>query len=147
MKALDWPILADENIDRRLVLLLRDDGLDIVTVVDLGLTGASDDIVLETASDAGRPPGRSVRRNYGSCDMKMGQRTERIAAFSAERARASRPSSRGGMKRTGRVRRFIPCCNRFTTATRSPSCGGTAVSHRRSSVQGRARRGPVIQRA
>lgn len=54
MKVLDWPILADENIDRRLVLRLREAGLDIVTVVELGMAGASDAIVLDTARDAGR---------------------------------------------------------------------------------------------
>jgi predicted nuclease of predicted toxin-antitoxin system len=54
VKPLDWPILADENIDRRLVLLLRDAGLDLVTVVELGLAGSSDATVLETATSAGR---------------------------------------------------------------------------------------------
>lgn len=49
-------LLADENVKKQLVrgLLRRNTALDIVTVQDVGLRGASDDAILEWAAREGR---------------------------------------------------------------------------------------------
>ncbi|MCB9526179.1 MAG: DUF5615 family PIN-like protein [Myxococcales bacterium] len=54
MTPFDLPLLADENIALAVVERLRAGGLDLATVVELGLTGASDRVVLATAQAQGR---------------------------------------------------------------------------------------------
>lgn len=54
MKPFEFPLLADENVHHAVVQVLRDEGNDIVTVRDEGLTGASDVAVLQRAVAQGR---------------------------------------------------------------------------------------------
>jgi predicted nuclease of predicted toxin-antitoxin system len=54
VKPLSYPLLADENIHPRVVESLRDQGKDVVTVVDAGLGGKADADVLSFAVAQGR---------------------------------------------------------------------------------------------
>jgi predicted nuclease of predicted toxin-antitoxin system len=54
VKALDFPLLADENIHPGVVAALRARGKDVRTVFDESLAGASDTDILRRAFDAGR---------------------------------------------------------------------------------------------
>ena len=42
MRPLERPLLTDENVDPEVVAALRDRGGDVITVVELGLGGATD---------------------------------------------------------------------------------------------------------
>ena len=54
MKALDAPLLADENIQGEVVAVLRKRGLDVVTVDEMGLRGQDDQAVIAAAFATGR---------------------------------------------------------------------------------------------
>lgn len=54
MKALEYPLLADENIDRSVVDALREEGKDILTVSEIGLLGATDTPIIRWAYEHGR---------------------------------------------------------------------------------------------
>lgn len=54
MSPLEFPLLADENIDGEVVEGLRSRGLDVTSVLEEGLQGASDAQVLTHATAAGR---------------------------------------------------------------------------------------------
>ena len=54
MKALDFPLLADENIHPQVIETLRAEGRDIHSVFDHGLQGKLDTEVLRVAHDDGR---------------------------------------------------------------------------------------------
>lgn len=54
MKALDFPLLADENVNPEVVEFLRKTGLDVVSVFEQGKFGLSDTEVLRQATEAGR---------------------------------------------------------------------------------------------
>ncbi len=54
MRALEFPLLADQNIDRDVVAALRDEGRDVVTAEDRRLGEADDATVLATAVAEGR---------------------------------------------------------------------------------------------
>lgn len=54
VKPLALPLLADENVHPDVVASLRAQGRDVVTVVELGLIGAADLIVLRRAYADGR---------------------------------------------------------------------------------------------
>lgn len=54
MKALDFPLLADENIHSDVVAFLRKTGLDVASVSEHGHFGISDTHVLQQAAQAGR---------------------------------------------------------------------------------------------
>ncbi|NUM48539.1 MAG: DUF5615 family PIN-like protein [Anaerolineales bacterium] len=49
MKPLDFPLLADENIHPEVIVYLRESGYDIVSVSERGLSGQSDDAILNIA--------------------------------------------------------------------------------------------------
>lgn len=54
MKALDFPLLADENINPEVIEFLRKAGLDVEAVSEQGKFGLSDTEVLQQATEAGR---------------------------------------------------------------------------------------------
>jgi len=54
MKALDFPLLADENILPDVVTFLREVGLDVQSVAEQGLFGLPDTEVLKQALDSSR---------------------------------------------------------------------------------------------
>lgn len=54
MKALDFPLLADENIHPYVISFLREAGLNVESVAEQGKFGLSDTQVLQQASEAGK---------------------------------------------------------------------------------------------
>jgi predicted nuclease of predicted toxin-antitoxin system len=54
VKALDFPLLADENINPEVTEFLRKTGLDVESVSEQGKFGLSDTEVLRQATEAGR---------------------------------------------------------------------------------------------
>jgi len=54
VKALDFPILADENIHSEVIGFLRKAGLDVQSVSEQGYFGLLDAEVLQQATEAGR---------------------------------------------------------------------------------------------
>ena len=54
MKALDFPLLADENVHPDVISFLREIKIDIESIAEKGIFGISDDDVLKLAVDAGR---------------------------------------------------------------------------------------------
>ena len=54
MKALDFPLLADENVHPDVILFLRDAGLDVESVSEQGQFGLPDSHVLQQATEVGR---------------------------------------------------------------------------------------------
>lgn len=54
MKALDFPLLADENVHPDVIAFLRKIGLDVDSVAEQGQFGIPDTQVLENATDANR---------------------------------------------------------------------------------------------
>ena len=54
MKPLDFALLADENISLELVTALRERGVDVCTIQELGLVGASDAVILFRAKSENR---------------------------------------------------------------------------------------------
>lgn len=54
MKALDFPLLADENVHPDVIVFLRKAGLDVESVSEQGKFGISDTQVLQAATKAGR---------------------------------------------------------------------------------------------
>ncbi|GAB4457119.1 MAG: hypothetical protein OHK0041_22030 [Anaerolineales bacterium] len=54
MKALDFPLLADENVNPEVIEFLRKTGLDVESVSEQGKFGLSDTEVLRQATEAGR---------------------------------------------------------------------------------------------
>jgi predicted nuclease of predicted toxin-antitoxin system len=49
MKPLGFPLLADENIHPEVISYLRESGYDIASVSERGLSGQSDDAILNIA--------------------------------------------------------------------------------------------------
>jgi predicted nuclease of predicted toxin-antitoxin system len=54
LKALDFPLLADENVHRDVVMFLRETGLDVESIAEQGKFGLSDTEVLRQATETGR---------------------------------------------------------------------------------------------
>ncbi|MCC6299538.1 MAG: DUF5615 family PIN-like protein [Anaerolineales bacterium] len=54
MKALEFPLLADENIHPDVIAYLRKEGLDVVSISEQGKFGVSDTQVLREATEVGR---------------------------------------------------------------------------------------------
>ncbi|KAA0276351.1 MAG: DUF5615 family PIN-like protein [Anaerolineales bacterium] len=54
MKALDFPLLADENVHPEVIDFLRKAGLDVISVSEQGQYGLPDSQVLQQATEAGR---------------------------------------------------------------------------------------------
>ena len=54
MRALDFPILADENVHPEVIEFLRKAGLDVASIAVQGKFGLSDSEVLQQATKAGR---------------------------------------------------------------------------------------------
>ena len=54
MKALDFPILADENVHPEVIEFLRKAGLDVDSIAGQGKLGLSDAEVLQQATDVER---------------------------------------------------------------------------------------------
>lgn len=54
MKALDFPLLADENVHPEVIDFLRKAGLDVMSVSEQGQFGLPDSQVLQQATEAGR---------------------------------------------------------------------------------------------
>ena len=54
MKALDFPLLADENVHPEVIDFLRKAGLDVMSVSEKGQYGLPDSQVLQQATEAGR---------------------------------------------------------------------------------------------
>lgn len=54
MKALDFPLLADENVHPEVIHFLRKAGLDVASVSEQGQYGLPDAQVLQQATKAGR---------------------------------------------------------------------------------------------
>ncbi len=54
MKALDFPLLADENILPEVINFLRKLGLDVESIAEQGKFGLSDTDVLKQATETGR---------------------------------------------------------------------------------------------
>ena len=54
MKALDFPLLVDENLNPEVIEFLRKAGLDVDSVAEQGKFGLSDIDVLQQATEAGR---------------------------------------------------------------------------------------------
>ena len=54
MKALDFPILADENVHPEVIEFLRKTGLDVDSIAEQGNFGLSDADVLQQATEAER---------------------------------------------------------------------------------------------
>lgn len=54
MKALDFPILADENVHPEVISFLRNAGLDVESIAEWGSFGLLDTEVLRRATEAGK---------------------------------------------------------------------------------------------
>ena len=54
MKALDFPLLADENVHPDVIVFLREAGLDVKSVAEQGSYGLPDTQVLQQATESGR---------------------------------------------------------------------------------------------
>jgi predicted nuclease of predicted toxin-antitoxin system len=54
VKALDFPLLADENVHPDVIVFLRKAGLDVESVSEQGKFGLPDTQVLAQATEAGR---------------------------------------------------------------------------------------------
>ena len=54
MNALDFPLLADENVHPEVIDFLRKAGLDVASVSEQGQFGLPDSQVLQQATEAGR---------------------------------------------------------------------------------------------
>ena len=54
MKALDFPILTDENVHPEIIEFLRKAGLDIDSIAEQGKFGLSDAEILRQATQSGR---------------------------------------------------------------------------------------------
>lgn len=54
MKALDFPLLADENVNPEVVAFLRKAGLDVQSIAEQGKFGIPDIQVLQQATEVGR---------------------------------------------------------------------------------------------
>ena len=54
MKALDFPILADENVHPEVIEFLRRAGMDVDSITGQGKLGLSDTEVLQQATEVGR---------------------------------------------------------------------------------------------
>ena len=54
MKALDYPLLADENVHPDVISFLRDAGLDVESVSEQGRFGIPDTEVLQQATESDR---------------------------------------------------------------------------------------------
>jgi predicted nuclease of predicted toxin-antitoxin system len=54
VKALDFPLLADENVHPEVIYFLRKAGLDVHSVAEQGKFGLPDKEVLRQATEAGR---------------------------------------------------------------------------------------------
>ncbi len=54
MKALDFPLLADENVHPDVIAFLRETGLDVDSIAEQGKFGLPDTQVLEQATEVGR---------------------------------------------------------------------------------------------
>lgn len=54
MKALDFPLLADENVHPEVIDFLRKAALDVMSVSEQGQYGLPDSHVLQQATEAGR---------------------------------------------------------------------------------------------
>ncbi len=54
MRALDFPLLADENVHPDVIVFLRGTGLDIESIAEQGKFGLPDTQVLQRANDVGR---------------------------------------------------------------------------------------------
>lgn len=54
MKALDFPLLADENVHPEVIEFLRRVGLDVESISEQGKYGLPDTQVLQQATEAGR---------------------------------------------------------------------------------------------
>ena len=54
MKALDFPLLADENVNPEVIQFLRKAGLNVDSVAEQGNFGLSDTEVLQQATEEGR---------------------------------------------------------------------------------------------
>ena len=54
MKALDFPLLADENVHPDVIVFLREAGLDVASVSEQGQFGLPDAQVLRQATETGR---------------------------------------------------------------------------------------------
>jgi predicted nuclease of predicted toxin-antitoxin system len=54
VKALDFPLLADENVHPDVIVFLREAGLDVESVSEQGQFGLPDTQVLQQATEAGR---------------------------------------------------------------------------------------------
>jgi predicted nuclease of predicted toxin-antitoxin system len=54
MKALDFPLLVDENVHPDVIVFLREAGLDVESVSEQGQFGLPDTQVLQQATEAGR---------------------------------------------------------------------------------------------
>ncbi len=54
MKALDFPLLADENVNPEVISFLREIDLDVESIAEQGNFGLSDDEVLKQATNSGR---------------------------------------------------------------------------------------------
>lgn len=72
MRPLDFPILADENIDPEVVSALRSEGKDITAAVTVGLGGASDTQVMRCAHSAGRVV-LTHDRDFGRLAIQRGE--------------------------------------------------------------------------
>ena len=54
MKALDFPLLADENVHPDVILFLREAGLDVESISEQGKYGLPDTQVLQQATESDR---------------------------------------------------------------------------------------------
>jgi len=54
LKALDFPLLADENVHHDVIVFLREAGLDVESVGEQGNFGLLDTEILRQATEAGR---------------------------------------------------------------------------------------------
>lgn len=54
MKALDFPLLANENVNPEVISFLREIDLDVESIAEQGNFGLSDDEVLKQATNSGR---------------------------------------------------------------------------------------------
>jgi len=54
VKALDFPLLADENVNPEVIAFLRNAGLDVDSVAEQGKFGLPDTQVLQQATETGR---------------------------------------------------------------------------------------------
>jgi predicted nuclease of predicted toxin-antitoxin system len=54
MKALEFPLLADENVNPDVVAFLRNTGLDVESIAEQGSFGLEDTKVLKQATESGR---------------------------------------------------------------------------------------------